>query len=646
MAREPLRKYQTELSRYGLGLGGIGSPSKARFDAPLKSGSIKRSLKSGIGSAGPLRTVFAEEGPASGGFSMERELYQDDPLAGLTREESVDLLKSMGIDMGNPTLAFQSIVERAKRRPESVLPDIPSDVGNISELAKAYAKVVETARPETSSTLPSVEDILSADPSVFNVEGPEITKLKKESERSLGISGPKADELARAEEKRKKDAEDFRAEEAKIADMQGMRSERVSLKDIIEPEKKDVAVEDAFLGGMSEYYKALAQDVPEISDRKELLQKYMQEFSEATGIPVEGKIDKSQALMALGLGLMQNRAGKRFNVGRMLSSVGEAGQAAMPYLTKAKDDAKQARIAAGKYALEKIKSDEDASQAIETSNAALRQELILKNIDAQNDAKMKILEAQLEGKDVSQMPESIYNEEIKIGTNTYKVRMGINPSNLQPVFVNPTMDADEIGTAYSKTISGLNTINEMEQLTNELIDLSRETPVGMTGRRFLDSAKGVMRSMGMSEEDFFRSKEGKGLSAEDELDAIRRAFIMRFKRFISQETGNGISNVDVAQIEAASGALDELLSFKNPEKSLVAFKELRKLFDGSLASLQPMVTNFTDRDNYYAGEAGDKLYEKTMEKLNQSLGGSANFFTPTMVQNEDGSQTQTYDVRN
>ena len=216
--------------------------------------------------------------------------------------------------------------------------------------------------------------------------------------------------------------------------------------------------------------------------------------------------------MALGLGLMQNRAGKGFNVGRMLSSVGEAGQAAMPYLTKAKDDAKQARIAAGKYALEKIKSDEDASQAIETSNAALRQELILKNIDAQNDAKMKILEAQLEGKDVSQMPESIYNEEIKIGTNTYKVRMGINPSNLQPVFVNPTMDADEIGTAYSKTISGLNTINEMEQLTNELIDLSRETPVGMTGRRFLDSAKGVMRSMGMSEEDFFRSEEGKGLS--------------------------------------------------------------------------------------------------------------------------------------
>lgn len=594
MAREPLRKYQTELSRYGLGLGGLG------FN-PMQE-----------------RTVFAEEGPASalGADSLANKQLQSIMSRGVPREEAIKGLGLGSLPIGGPT-----------------------DMSKISDIAKAYAEVVETQRPESSSTLPSVEDILSADPSVFALEGGERIAPRPKPQ----VKSP--DDII-AEQQVKAAEEKAQAQRnADKAINQKMGVDVAAGLGLSEESDSQTAMEDTFMGGIDEMMSVLGREVPKVGDRKELLQKYMQEFSEATGIPVEGKIDKSQALMALGLGLMQNRAGKGFNVGRMLSSVGEAGQAAMPYLTKAKEDAKQARIAAGKYALEKIKSDEDASQAIETSNAALRQELILKNIDAQNDAKMKILEAQLEGKDVSQMPESIYNEEIKIGTNTYKVRMGINPSNLQPVFVNPTMDADEIGTAYSKTISGLNTINEMEQLTNELIDLSRETPVGMTGRRFLDSAKGVMRSMGMSEEDFFRSEEGKGLSAEDELDAIRRAFIMRFKRFISQETGNGISNVDVAQIEAASGALDELLSFKNPEKSLVAFKELRKLFDGSLQSLQPMVTNFTDRDNYYSGEAGDKLYEKTMEKLNQSLGGSANFVTPTMVQNEDGSQTQTYDVR-
>lgn len=606
MAREPLRKYQTELSRYGLGLGGLG------FN-PMQE-----------------RTVFAEEGPASalGADSLANKQLQSIMSRGVPREEAIKGLGLGSLPIGGPT-----------------------DMSKISDIAKAYAEVVETARPKTSSTLPSVEDILTADPSVFALEGSEklLSTLPKKSPSSPKKTPssnlpPPVNEIKNIgeEEQRKRDAEEFRAEEARLAGFVGKPEKGA---DVSEESNSQTAMEDTFMSGIDEMMSVLGREVPKVGDREELLQKYMQEFSEATGIPVEGKIDKSQALMALGLGLMQNRAGKGFNVGRMLLEVGKAGQAAMPYLTKAKDEAKQARIAAGKYALEKIKSDEDASQAIETSNAALRQELILKNIDAQNDAKLEILKAKLKGEDVSQMPESIYDEQIKIGTNTYKIRMGINPSNLQPVFINPTMDADEIGTAYSKTISGLNTINEMEQLTNELIYLSRETPAGMTGRRFLDSAKGVLRSMGMSEDDFFRSEEGKGLSAEDELDAIRRAFIMRFKRFISQETGNGISNVDVAQIEAASGALDELLSFKNPEKSLVAFKELRKLFDGSLQSLQPMITNFTDRDNYYSGEAGDKLYEKTMEKLNQSLGGSANFFTPTMVQNEDGSQTQTYDVR-
>lgn len=587
MAREPIRSYQNQLMNYGIGRAFADNKPVTR--GQMAQAAIPEDPSSLLDNLRRLKMA--------GGLSRASEI--------VPRQEF-----SLPEDIFEAT---EDVTSTAKGVPSDFVPfQIPEGANVVKGKTVEPGTITQTEGELGSKVIPS------------KTLGGRGTVIEGMGDRAKFMSQMAAD--AAIDEKMNKDA---------IAGLLG---------DSGSPDKT-AAVEDAFMSGIDEMMSVLGREVPKVGDRKELLQKYMQEFSEATGIPVDGKIDKSQALMALGLGLMQNRAGKGFNVGRMLSSVGEAGQAAMPYLTKAKDDAKQARIAAGKYALEKIKSDEDASQAIETSNAALRQELILKNIDAQNDAKMKILEAQLEGKDVSQMPESIYNEEIKIGTNTYKIRMGINPSNLQPVFVNPTMDADEIGTAYSKTISGLNTINEMEQLTNELIDLSRETPAGMTGRRFLDSAKGVLRSMGMSEEDFFRSEEGKGLSAEDELDAIRRAFIMRFKRFISQETGNGISNVDVAQIEAASGALDELLSFKNPEKSLVAFKELRKLFDGSLQSLQPMVTNFTDRDNYYAGEAGDKLYEKTMEKLNQALGGSANFVTPTMVENEDGSQTQTYDVR-
>ena len=73
--------------------------------------------------------------------------------------------------------------------------------------------------------------------------------------------------------------------------------------------------------------------------KRKTLEDYKKEFSDATGIDTSGKVDKSSALMALGLALMQNKAGKGFNVGNMLSAVGEAGEKALPSFEKAKQQA-------------------------------------------------------------------------------------------------------------------------------------------------------------------------------------------------------------------------------------------------------------------------------------------------------------------
>lgn len=85
---------------------------------------------------------------------------------------------------------------------------------------------------------------------------------------------------------------------------------------------------------------------------------YKKKFAEATGIDVSGKVDKSSALIAMGLSLMQNTAGSDFNVGKWLRSVGEAGEKALPALNKAKQTARQGVLAAGKYALQMESSDE------------------------------------------------------------------------------------------------------------------------------------------------------------------------------------------------------------------------------------------------------------------------------------------------
>jgi hypothetical protein len=307
MAREPLRKYQTELSRYGLGLGGLG------FN-PMQE-----------------RTVFAEEGPASalGSDSLANKQLQSIMSRGVPREEAIK-----GLGLGSLPISG------------------PTDISKVSDLAKAYAEVVETARPETSSTLPSVEDILTADPSVFALEGPEGIKPKK-----TPIPSAEDEAIAQAmvaDKARAKSAEDFRAEEAKIAE--GMMPEMGA-----DPQNVQKALDETFAGAMDDFINSVRGAGPDKKERT--LDEYKKEFAEATGVDISGKVDKSSALMALGLALMQNRAGAGFNVGRMLSAVGKAGSAALPALEKAKEKAQTAVLAAGKYALESRSSDRAKDEA-------------------------------------------------------------------------------------------------------------------------------------------------------------------------------------------------------------------------------------------------------------------------------------------
>lgn len=115
--------------------------------------------------------------------------------------------------------------------------------------------------------------------------------------------------------------------------------------------------EDLFSSAMQDYITGARGAGPD-SPEKKTIEDYKKEFSEATGIDVSGKVDKSSALMAMGLALMQNKAGKGFNVGKILSEVGRAGEKALPKLEAAKKEAKVGAAQAGKYAIEMRSADE------------------------------------------------------------------------------------------------------------------------------------------------------------------------------------------------------------------------------------------------------------------------------------------------
>lgn len=150
---------------------------------------------------------------------------------------------------------------------------------------------------------------------------------------------------------KKQKAEDFRAKEQEIAISQGMPDPNATATSISQEK-----IEEAAMAAFNDYLEAArgaGPDTPKVKD----IDEYKKEFAKATGIDISGKVDKSNALMAFGLALMQNKAGRGFNVGKMLASVGEAGQAAMPELEKAKEKARAGALAAGKYALQTRATD-------------------------------------------------------------------------------------------------------------------------------------------------------------------------------------------------------------------------------------------------------------------------------------------------
>jgi len=155
----------------------------------------------------------------------------------------------------------------------------------------------------------------------------------------------------------KQKAEDFRAKEQEIAISKGMADPDASTMPV-----SQANVEEAAMAAFNDYLEAArgaGPDTPKVKD----LDEYKKQFAEATGIDISGKVDKSHALMTFGLALMQNKAGKGFNVAKMLSSVGEAGTKALPALEKAKAQARNDAIAAGKFALQSQSADKATAAA-------------------------------------------------------------------------------------------------------------------------------------------------------------------------------------------------------------------------------------------------------------------------------------------
>ena len=399
---------------------------------------------------------------------------------------------------------------------------------------------------------------------------------------------------------------------------------------------------DAFGNLFQEAMKEFSANVRGTSQESQskTIDDYKKEFAEATGIDISGKVDKSAALMSLGLALMQNRAGKGFNVGRILSEVGKAGEKAMPALTAAKQEAKQNRIAAGQYALQQIKSDKDARAAIQASDLAFKRELFLKDLDFKRDRQLLIDEAILEGNE-TKLTEALKNTEqktIKVGAKEVKIGLGQDIEfGGRTVFTSPDFDARQVADAYKKTGEGLDILRKMEGLLLQLKDQGEGNLGGTALQGALEGVISVGNAMGINLE----YPSGDDVAITQQLEVLQRQVLSRFKKFIAQETGNGISNVDVQDIKAALGQFE---TFEDIDKAIMSVGEMQELFLSSQNTLDPIVDMFMDRTSYRGNEVGTQDYEKVIKLFSEKF-GNISVFEPTIVEGPDGQTIMDYDIR-
>ena len=470
--------------------------------------------------------------------------------------------------------------------------------------------------------------------------------------RDLSPSGPKLDRLA-MDEKEKKDAtqktEEFREKEAEIAAAQG--KPEVGGEAL---QKAADAAEEAFAGGVQEYAKGAGIEIPTTPsmNKEEAIEKYKQEFAKATGIDISGKVDKSSALMAMGLALMQNRAGKGFNVGRILSSVGEAGQAALPALEKAKDTARASALAAGQYALNQVKADENAAAATRAAH--------LKHIRAKD---LEFFKAKLAAQEKSlEAPETKhpFTQKYTVGARPLEMQLlsavemneETGASELVTKFQSPESQSTEVLNRYRNAASGFGLAEELKVVLSALDQASAENG-GQVFELLKGRGKNLISVLGLTsdnvlyddatydylveqgQEELAEKYKANPTSLENKAQVAQDALMARFKRFMTQETGNGISVYDSESAKVLTGKIS---LFTPLNKNLEYIEQLQGLFGHSLDTLDDLIVDLYDRDFYLSQGA----YDKTLKKLNE---GMKDVYEPLQLSADSDLTKTLYDVR-
>jgi len=370
-------------------------------------------------------------------------------------------------------------------------------------------------------------------------------------------------------------------------------------------EDKIKNTESAYVSAMKDYLGSLDSPVdPSKGETKaEALARYNKEFTDATGIDASGKPDKSRALMAFGLALMNNKGGN------ILKELGDAGQKALPFLSKAVDDAKAAQVAAGKYALGQVKAGESATAAFAKEAREGKQAFLLSIMEHEREIELKELDIKAEdAKDQLKLynlrPIEIVGTEIKIGYGSTKDQL--------TKFTQPSADANNVISLYSAYDRGQGLLDLMETSLTEIANDQSGSAYRLAMEKL--QTLGVKLGIKDAEKVFGVSKTSEG----EKFEVNRQAMINAFKKAILQESQ--ISNLDLTTLFDSFGSVD---IFSSPQKSLRALESIKGYFASKKSLLETPLKQFTDQTMYQNQDEFNRV-QTLLKTIGLSGGASAN----------------------
>ncbi len=566
--------------------------------------------------ANTLKTLFQTEGPESGGTYFEIPSFESSPGGRL------DMFKQIGekfspVIKQNPSKSgiYQGIVDDINKRTEGAdgLGIFLDDPFKSSELEFAKREIIKNA---------GLEDLANSKLYPSGSEGMSLTKkkiLEDQASRiedmpnnSAAFDESGLDQIAATLAEAQKPSF-FNAGDAMAAGQAG--AEEASLLDSSTSKGPDDGLrggsiknieEEAFIAGMEDYIKAARGESP-TGPKKKTIDQYKEEFSKATGIDVSGKVDKSQALMSFGLALMQNKAGKGFNLGKMLSGIGVAGEAAMPELAAARKEAKQASLSAGKFALEMQSSDESKRKAAAEKAMNRTQYYVMpkgegvggfiKNMDKAKSQRLNVFELNA----LTTNPEFDENYEI-ISASSYtelakkalevpeakdlfsktKTDLNLLGNGADPMFtlsifdVNPNNEnAPDYGKIsggakahepiYRALATSLKSLNAEDAKLAKAVALA-EGGAATTPEMILNWAKGVGNKFGF---------EIKGNTPTDQLNFFLNKLSVENAAEILGESGKTLSDADRGLVKSLIGQLTKI-GGDNPDEIAAKLREFRE----------------------------------------------------------------------